>query len=269
MTRTSCKLSFKGTMGIEGFPQIPAKRHDLPQKTLPTAPFQAAVPFASASHHMTQSFQSYTARSTGKQIRPQQPLTTPRLPSVTVPEHLQYQQLYSPFPAPAERIPQQQVVGSRLVQQTAATSRLTHYPPPAVKPVEPDFHHLHAADSRHLADEFPFSYSVAKELPQIFGNLEDDQVLDRPLTPSFEPLIEHEPWWGTMETQSDLYYSSPASLATEDFINNASSSCRHAQPSNFSSCCFGSTQMSSSPPLTELSSGLISKGRSFSFQRQN
>ena len=267
LTRTSCKLSFKSTMGIESFPHIPAHRHDLPQQ--PTAPFQAAVPFASASHHMTQSFQSYTARSTGKQLRPQQPLTIPSLPSVTEPEHLPYQQLYSPFPGSAEMIPQQQVVGSRLVQQTAATSSLTHYPPPAVKPVEPDFHHLHAADSRHLADEFPFSYSVAKELLHILGNLEDDQVLDRPLTPSFEPLIEHEPWLRTMETQSDLYYSSPASLAKEEFIDNVSPGCMHVQPRNFNSCCFGSTQMSSSPPLTELSSGLISKGRSFSFQRQN
>ena len=241
----------------------------MPQQPLSTAPFKAAVPFASASHHMTQSFQSYTARSTETQLRPRQPLTTPSLSSVAEPEHLPYQQVYSPFSGAAEMIPQQQVLGSRLVQQTAATSRLTHYPPPAVKPVEPDFHHLPAADSRKLADEFPFCYSVGKELPHIFGNLEDDQVLDRPLTPSFEPLTEHEPWWRTMETQSDLYYSSPASLAKEDFIDNASSSCRHAQPSNFSSCCFGSTQMSSSPPLTELSSGLISKGRSFSFQRQN
>ena len=265
LTRTSCKLSFKSTTGIESFPQIPAHRHDLPQQ--PTAPFQAAVPFASASHHMTQSFQSYTARSTGKQIRPQQPLTIPSLPSVTEPEHLPYQQLYSSFPAPAEMIPQQQVVGSRLVQQTAATSRLTHYPPPAVKPVKPDFHHLPAADSRHLADEFPFSYSVAKELPHIFGNVEDDQVLDRLLTPSFEPQTEPEPWWETTATQSDLYDSSPASLPKEDFTDIAPPSCRHVQPSNFNSCCFGSTQMSSS--LTELSSGLISKGRSFSFHRQN
>ena len=165
-------------------------------------------------------------------------------------------------------IPQQQVAGSRLVQQTAATSRLTHYPPPAVKPFEPDFHHLPATDSRHLADEFPFSYSVAKELPQIFGNLEDDQVMDYPLTPSFEPLIEREPWLGTMEIQSDLYYSSPANLAKEDFIGYASPSRRDVEPSNFNSCCFGSTQTSSSPPLTEVSSGLISKGRSFSFHRQ-
>ena len=248
-------------MGIEGFPQIPAPSHDMPKQPLPTAAFKAAVPFASASHHMTQSIQSYTARSTETPLR--------GLPSVTEPEHLPYQQHYSPFPGPAEMIPQQQVVGSHLVQQTAATSRLTHYPPPAVKPLEPDFHHLPAANSRHLANEFSFSYSVAKELPHIFGNLEDDKVLDHPLTPSFEPLVEREPWWGTMEIQSDPYYSSPASFAKEDFVDNASPSRRHVQPSNLNSCCFGSTQTSSSSPLTELSSGRISKGKSFSIDRQN
>ena len=269
MTQTSCKLSITSTMGIKGFPQTPVHRHDMPQQPLSTAPFKAAVPFASASHHMTQSFQSYSARSTGTQLRPRQPFTTPSLPSVTEPEHLPYQQLYSPFPGPAEMIPQQKVVGSRLVQQTAATSRLTHYPPPAVKPVEPDFHHLPAADSRHLAVDFPFSYSVAKELPHIFGNLEDDQVLDHPLTPSFEPLIEREPWWSAMEIQSDPCYSSPANLAKEDFIDNASPSRRRVQPSNLNSCCFGSTQMSSLSLLTELPSGLISKGKSFSIDRQN
>ena len=256
-------------MGIEGFPQVPAPRHDVPQQPLTTAPFQAAVPFASASHHRTQSFQSYTASFSGTPLRPRQPLTTPGIPSVTEPEHLPYQQLYSPFPGPAEMIPQQQVVGSRLVQQTAATSRLAHYPPPAVKPLEPDFHHLPAANSRHLADEFPFCYSVSKELPHIFGNLEDDKVLEHPLTPSFEPLIEREPWWDTMEIQPDLYYSSPASFVKEDFVHNASPSRSHVQPSNLNSCCFGSTQMSSLSLLTELPSGLISKGKSFSIDRQN
>ena len=269
LTQTSCKLSIKSTMGIADFQQSPSQRHAVPQQPLLSAPFPTAVKFASASHHKTQSFQSYTARPTGTQLRPQQRLPMPTLPSVMELEHLPYQQVYSPFPGPAEIIPQQQIVGSCLAQQTAATPRLTHYPPPAVKPVKPDFYQLPATDSIHLADQFPFSYSIAKELPHIFGNLEDDQVLDRPLTPSFEPPTEPEPWWETTAIQSDLYHSSPANLTKEDSIDNASPSCRHAEPSNFNSCCFGSTQVLSPQPLTGLSSGLISRGRRFSFQRQN
>lgn len=265
MTQTSCKISVKSTIGIQGFQQSPVQRHDVQQQPLPTAPLLTAVPFASASHHMMQSFQSYTARSTGTQLLQQKPLPMPSLPSVTEPEHLPHQQAYYPFPGSAEIIPQQRVVGSRLVQQTEATSHLTHYRPPAVKPVKPDFYQLPAADLIHLADEFPFSYSVAKELPHIFEYLEDDQVLNRPLIPSFEPATEPEPWWESKAVQSDLYHSGPANLPKEDFIDNASPSDRHAEPSNFNSCCFGSTQVLSS----DLSSGLISKGRSFSFHRQN
>ena len=269
LTQTSCKLSIKSTMGIEGFHQSPLQRHDVPQRPLPTAPFPTAVQFASAPHHMTQFFHSHTARSTGTQLRPQQPPPMPSLPSVTESEHLPHQQVYSPFPGPTEIIPQQQVMGSRLVQQTAATSHLTHYSPPAVKTVKPDFYQLPAGESIHLADEFPYSCSVAKQLPDIFGNFEDDEVLDHALTPSFKPPTEPEPWWETTAIQSDLYHSSPANLTREDFIDNASPSCRQAEPSNFNSCCFGSTQMLSPPPLTDLSGGLISRGRSFSFQRQN
>ena len=121
MTQTSCKLSIESTIGFKGFQQSPAQRHDVPQQQRPTAPFLVAVPFALASNDVTQSFQSYTACSTGTQLLPQQPLTMPSLPSVTEPEHLPYQQVYSPFPGSAEIIPQQRVVGSRLVQQTEAT----------------------------------------------------------------------------------------------------------------------------------------------------
>ena len=110
LTQTSCKLSFKSTVGIEDFYPITTQRHDIPQEPLPTAPFQAAVPFASALHDMTQSFQSYTARSTGTDLSPQQSLTIPSLLSVTEPEHWPYKQAYSLFPGPAEIIPQQQLV---------------------------------------------------------------------------------------------------------------------------------------------------------------
>ena len=135
-------------MGIGDFPEFSAQRHD--------------VSFASASHHMTQSFQSYTAHCTGTQLHLQQ---SPSLPNVKALEHLPYQ-LCIPFPGPSERIPQQQLVSNRPAQQTAATSHLTHYPPPAVKPVEPDF----------------------------------SQLLDHPLTPSFELPTDPEPWWEKEES---------------------------------------------------------------------
>ena len=40
--------------------------------------------------------------------------------------------------------------------------------------------------------DYPFSYSIAKELPHIFGNVDEDEVLERPLTPSFEPTNEFD-----------------------------------------------------------------------------
>lgn len=191
LTQTSCRGSLKSTMGIEGFPQFPDQCHDVPKQ-----PRLNAVSFESASHRMTQSFQSYTARCAGTQPRLQQ---SSSVPHAKAPGHLPHQ-LCLPFPRPTERIPQQQVVSSRLAQQTTCTSHLTHYHPPAVEPVKPVFSQLLAADFRHLTDEFPFSYSIAKELPHIFGNLDDDEILDRPLTPSFEPPTEPEPWWGKEES---------------------------------------------------------------------
>lgn len=269
LTQTSCKRSFKSSVGFGCYPQFPAQRHEVPPQPLHSAPFLAAAPFGSASHHVTQSFQSFTARSSGTQLYLQQPLPASSPPYVTETERLPYHQAYLPFPGPLERFPQQQLETNRLVQQTAASSYLAHHPLPPVNPVEPDFHQLPAAESRRLTGEFPFSYSIAKELPHIFGNLEDDEFLNRPLTPSFEPPAQREPWWDTMALQSGLYHSSPASLTKEDFTDNASPSYRHVQPSNFNSCCFGSSQMLSPPPLRELSCGLISKGRSFSFYRQD
>lgn len=244
-------------MAIGCFPQLPAQRDDVSPQPLPSAPFLAAVPFASASHHVTQSFQSYTARSTGTKLRPQQPLAIPSQPSVTGTEHLPHQQFYSPFSGPVERIPQQQLESNRLVQQTAATSYLTHYSPPSpVKPVELDFHQLPTADPRHLsADELTFACSISNELPNIFEYLEDDEDLETPLTP-FEPPTELEPWLDSMALQSDLYHNGPGSLAEDDFID-------------LNSYCFSSSQMSSTPQLTELSCGLISKGRNFRFYRQD
>ena len=182
-------------MGIDGFPQLSAQHHDVQNQPMSTAPFLAADLFASASHHMTQSFPSYTARLTGTQLHVslQQSVSVPH---VKAPEHLPYQ-LCLPFPGPTVKIPQQQVASSRFVQQTAATSQFEHCP---VKAVKPDFSQLPDASSRNLTDEFPFSFSIAKELPHIFGNLEDDEVLERTLTPSFGPLTESESSWGMEES---------------------------------------------------------------------
>ena len=246
-------------MDFRCFPEFPAQRHDVPKQPLPPTSFLGAFPLASASHHVAQSFQLYTARSSGTQLRLQQPPAIPSPPSTTGSEHLPHQQVYSPFPGPVQRLPQQQLESDPLTRQTEASSRLTHYPPSQVKPAEPDFHQFPAADSRRLDGEFPFSYSIAKELPNIFGIVEDHEFLSP----------EHEPWWGTMATQSDLYHNGPGSLSKEDFTDDASPSYTHVQSNNSNSCRFSSSQMSSPPPSTELSCGLISKGRSLSFYRQN
>ena len=259
LAQTSCKRSFKSSVEFGCFPQFPAQRHDVPKQ--PNAPFLAG----SASHHMMQSFESYTARSSGAQLRLQQPLAVSNLSSVVGPEHLPYQQVYSPFPGTDQRLPQRQLEIEPLARQAETPSHLTHYPPPPVKPVEPDFNQHPAADSRRLADEFPFSYSIAKELPHIFGNFDDQDCLCHPLTPSFEPPTERDPWRDTMALRSDLYHSSPGSLMEDDFTDDALRSYSHVQPNNFNSCCFSDNQISAPPLSTEL----ISKGRNFSFHRQN
>ena len=265
LIQTSCKQSFKSTVSFGGLPQFPAQIQ-VPSQKLPSPQLLSVVQSASASQQMTQ---SYAASSSWRQLYPKQPLPVPPVSGVKEVGPLPFQQSHPPQLGPVHRIPQRQPESSQLVQHTAATPYPAYHPLPPVDPVELDIHQLPAADSRRLTDEFPFSYSIAKELPHIFGNFEDDEVLDRPLTPSFELPIPREPWWDTMAAQSALYHSSPASLTKEDFIHNGSPNYKHVQPSNFNSCCFGSSQMLSPPPLSELSCGLISKGRSFSFYRQD
>ncbi|KAJ7355085.1 hypothetical protein OS493_027874 [Desmophyllum pertusum] len=118
-------------------------------------------------------------------------------------------------------------------------------------PVQPEFHQIAAADSRCLTDEFPFSYSIAKELPHIFGNVDDDEVLDRPLTPSFEPPTECESWWDSMALESDHYHGNSA--------RSPGPSCSNLNRPY---------EMLSPPRIGELSCGLMPKGRSFRFFRQ-
>ena len=86
------------------------------------------------------------------------------------------QEVYSPLADTGHSLTllQQQPQTKRLVQQTAAPSHPVHRsPPPINHAVQSDIHRDGAADFRSL-DEFTFVYSFAKDLPNIFGNLEDD-----------------------------------------------------------------------------------------------
>ena len=257
LIQTSCERSFKRTVSFGRIPQFPMQIQ-VPSQRLPSTPFPTAVPLASPSHHVTESYAAYTA---GTQLYPQQPFPVPT-PTVAVETgSLPYQQAYRPFPSPVHRIQQQKPQTNYLAEQTATSTYFAHLSQPPVNPVEPEIHHVTAADSRCLTDEFPLSYSIAKELPHIFGNLEEDEVLDRPLTPSFEPPNGCE----SLAPESDQFHGNPVSLPREDFIMDVSPDSRHF---NYSSCCYGSSEMSSSQSR-ELSFGFISKGRSFRFCRQD
>ncbi|KAL9960306.1 hypothetical protein ACROYT_G033751 [Oculina patagonica] len=248
--QTSHKLTAKRTVSFSRFPQFPTQLQ-VPSQPLPSTSFPATVPFAPVSRHVTESF---AACSYGTRVYPQQ--------------SLHVQQAYPPFPGPLHGIRQQQPQTNYVAQQTVATSYPVHHSLPPVNPVEPDIQQAAVADSRFLADEFPFSFSIAKELPHIFGNLEDDEVLDRPLTPTFEPPNESEPLWNSLAPESDHFHGNQASLTREDFTVCESADHRHFQPVSYSSCCYGNSEMAS-PPLKELSYGFISKGRSFRFCRQD
>ena len=41
-----------------------------------------------------------------------------------------------------------------------------------------------------FADQFPVPYSIAKELPHIFGNIDDSEALGNPPTPSLDQSVE-------------------------------------------------------------------------------
>ncbi|KAL9960303.1 hypothetical protein ACROYT_G033748 [Oculina patagonica] len=231
-SRTVLPKSVKRTVSFGCFPQFPVQLQ-VPSQPLPSTPYPATVPFAPVSRHVTETFAACY-------YGPQQPLPVHN-PLETGP--LPYQQAYPSYPGQVYRVQQQQPQTNHVAKQAAASSYPAHISLPPVNPVEPDIHQAAAADSRCLTDEFPLSYSIAKELPHIFGNLDDDEVLDRPLTPTFEPPIESEHLWNSLAPELD-------------------------QPVSYSSCCYGNSEMSS-PPLRELSYGFISKGRSFGFCRQD
>ncbi|KAL9960412.1 hypothetical protein ACROYT_G033864 [Oculina patagonica] len=235
LIQTSCKQSLDNTVTFGRYPQFPA---------------QLQVPFASAS-----------------QIRitpSQQPQPVPRRPVATETGPLPYQQMYPPFPDPVHRFPQQEPELNRFVQQTAVPTYHAHHTPFPVNRVEPDFHQLPAVESRCITDEFPFSYSVAKDLPDIFGILEDGEEMDPPLTPSFVPRTGRQPLWEPSALQSEHFHGNPDLFTNEDFIDCVLRDHRYlVEPSSYSSCCYGNEMPS------ELSRGFVSKGRSFRFCRQD
>ena len=255
LIQTSCKRSFNSTVSFHRLPQFPAQQH-VPSQMLPSAPFLTTVPFALVSHHVTESF---AACSSGTQQYPQQPLLVPGPRVATETGLLPCQQARPPFPVPV-----------RHSQQAEASSYPAHQPLPSANPVKPEINYQVAdTDPRCLADEFPFSYSIAKELPHIFGNLEEDEVLDRPPTPSFEPATERETSRDPMALESVQFRENPASLTREDLTVCTSPNRRHFDSSSFSSCSYDSSGMSAPPPLRDLSRGFISKERSFSSCRQD
>ena len=262
MIKTSCKQSFKSAVSFGHFPQFPSELQ-VSSKRLPSTPFQATVPFAPESHHVTESFAAYSA---GTQLYAQHPLPVPSPCAATETGPLSHQQAYLPFTGPASRIPQQQPGVTRLFQPTPVSSYPAYHS--LVNPVEPEIFQVAATDSRCLADEFPFSYSIAKELPHIFGNLEEDEVLDRPLTPTFKPPTECEPLWDPLASEPDQSHGNTASVI-EDLTVGASPELRNLHARRFSSCCYGNSEMAAPPPLRELSRGFIAKGRSFRFCRQD
>ena len=150
------------------------------------------------------------------------------------PVTLRCQQFYSPFRAPMRRITQQ-YPGTNYVE-TAASA----YPP--CHSVPPEIHQIPNTDHNSLADEFPFPYSIARELPHIFGDMDGNEDLECPLTPSFEPVSER------------------STLPSEDF---------DVQSSRYASCCLGSYEDSSVPPTRDISCGYLSKGSNFRFYRQD
>lgn len=182
--------------------------------------------------------------STPHPIRAPQPSVSPR------------QYFYSAYPIPARQITQQypepnsmQTVGSHY---PAAYGTMPARDPVAV-PSGIQFE-VSGAARKSLADEFPFSCSIARELPHIFGNVDEDEVLDRPLTPSFEAPVEFDS------------ISEPSTIDSEDTGEIFSDPCEDLtccdKPRRFDSCCFGNYK----PLPTE--GNVTSRGDNFAVFRQ-
>jgi len=213
--------------------------------------------------------QLHAASSSLTKLDPEQNL--PGLPPSSIKEigSLPFQQGHPLQPGPGHRISQHQLQSSQLVQHKAAPLFPARGSLPLVNPVEQDIHQLNAVQPKRLFDEFPFSNSTAKELPNIFGNLQESQILNRPLTPAFDTPPDCDLLWDILALESDQTKENQSSSRNENFVERASPNYRRVQPSRLNSCCFGNSHSLSSPPLEELSCGFISKGRSFRFFRQD
>lgn len=84
---------------------------------------------------------------------------------------LPYQHVYQPSPSPVQRLPWQKPETKLPVLNPAAPA---HHSPSRVCHTEKKVQEDTATDFKRLTNEFPFVYSFAKQLPYIFGNLEDD-----------------------------------------------------------------------------------------------
>jgi len=248
LIETSCKQTFKSTVSCDGLPQFPAQKQ-IPSQPLCSSQFQAIAQPASTSQQQN----------------------LPGLPPTSIKEigSLPFQQGHPSPLGPAHKLSQHQLQSSQLVQHTAAPSFSARRSLPLVNPVEQDIHQLNTVEPRRLVDEFPFSYSTAKELPHIFGNLQESQTLNRPLTPSFDAPPDCDLLWDILALGSDQTKGHQSSSSNENFVERASPNCRRFQLSRLISCCSGNGDLLSSPPLEELSGRFISKGRNFRFFRQD
>ena len=108
-----------------------------------------------SSFQFTQSFTaSYHAPK-----KPQQP------PTVSCPLFVAEPGPLLLFPELGHSLPEQQPQTKRLVQQAAVSSH------PGCRSPQP-----HAPNFRRLIDQFPFVFSFAEDLPNIFGNEENDDT---------------------------------------------------------------------------------------------
>ena len=232
-------------MGPSGFRPILPRRHLI--ETSCKQSFKSTV-----------SFDGFPQFYTQKQV-PLQPLCPPQFQPIAQPVSAS-QQMSKSYAASSSWAQQQ--------QHTATSSFPARRSLPLVNS-EQDIQQLPDLEPRRLADEFPFSYSNAKELPHIFGDIEEDQFLKRPLTPSFNAPTDCDPFWDISSLVSDQTKGNQASPSNADLVDCFSPNHRRVQPSSLNSCCFGNGDLLSSPTLGELSCGFISKGRNYRFYRQD
>ena len=224
--------------------------------------FRPILPRSSSSSSQSQSSLSRAAEfpsvpskwfpSMSYPIRASQPSVLPAFQPI--------QQFYPAYPAPERRIIPQYPETNHI--QTAALRYPGYYTMPAGNPLavpSETSSRVFGGPTRCLADEFPFSYFIAKELPHIFGNVDEDEVLDRPLTPSFEPPVEFDSISEPSSTNSD----EPVESSTD----SGGDSTYYDQSSRFHSCRFGNNQPL--PAAKDFSYGFTSKGENLAFFRQD